>query len=71
MEKMTIEANAIMKEYYLTEDTFYIMCNSNLSDIDVLNNSKSLKTNAQNNLDRIVKMMRGVKELRKLITKNK
>lgn len=71
MEELFLKAQPIMEKYYLTEDTFTIMYFSNLSDIDVLNNSKSLKTNAQNNLDRVVKMMRGVRELRKLISKNK
>lgn len=71
MEELFLKAQPIMEKYYLTPDTFTIMYFSNLSDIDVLNNSQSLKTNAQNNLDRVVKMMRGVKELRKLITKNK
>ena len=71
MEELFLKAQPIMEKYYLTEDTFTIMYFSNLSDIDVLNNSKSLKTNAKDDLDRVVKMMRGVKELRKLITKNK
>lgn len=71
LEELSLKAQPIMEKYYLTPDTFTIMYFSNLSDIDVLNNSQSLKTNAQNNLDRVVKMMRGVKELRKLITKYK
>lgn len=71
MEKLKIEAQKVMEEYYLTEDTLHIMLNSNLSDLDVLNNSQSLKTNAGNDLSKVVKMMRGVKELRKLITKYK
>lgn len=69
MEKLKLEAQKILKEYYLTEDTLHIMLNSDLNDIDVLNNSQSLKTNAHNNLSRVVKMMRGVKELRKLVSK--
>lgn len=71
MEKLKIEAQKVMEKYYLTEDTLYIMLNSDLSDIDVLNNSQSLKTNAGNDLSKVVKMMRGVKELRKLVTKYK
>lgn len=69
MEKLKSEAQKIFKEYYLTEDTLHIMLESDLNDIDVLNNSQSLKTNAHNNLNRVVKMMRGVKELRKLVSK--
>lgn len=69
MEKLKIEAQKVMEKYYLTEDTLYIMLNSDLSDIDVLNNSQSLKTNAGNDLNKVVKMIRGVKELRKLVSK--
>ena len=71
MEKLKSEAQKIFKEYYLTEDTLHIMLESDLNDIDVLNNSQSLKTNAGNDLSKVVKMMRGVKELRKLVTKYK
>lgn len=72
MEELFLKAQPIMEEFYLTEDTFLIMyLNGRLSDIDVLNNSRSLKTNAKDDLDRVVKMIRGVKELRKLISKNK
>ena len=72
MEELFLKAQPIMEEFYLTEDTFLIMyLNGRLSDIDVLNNSRSLKTNAKDVLDRVVKMIRGVKELRKLISKNK
>lgn len=70
-EKLKSEAQKIFKEYYLTEDTLHIMLESDLNDIDVLNNSQSLKTNAGNDLNKVVKMMRGVKELRKLVTKYK
>ena len=69
MEKLKLEAQKVMEKYYLTEDTLHIMLNSDLNDIDVLNNSQSLKTNAGNDLSKVVKMMRGVKELRKLVTK--
>lgn len=69
MEKLKSEAHKVMEKYYLTEDTLHIMLNSDLSDIDVLNNSQSLKTNAGNDLNKVVKMMRGVKELRKLVSK--
>lgn len=69
MEKLKLEAQKVMEKYYLTSDTLYIMLNSDLSDIDVLNNSQSLKTNAGNDLNKVVKMMRGVKELRKLVSK--
>lgn len=69
MEKLKLEAKKVMEKYYLTEDTLTIMLNSDLNDIDVLNNSQSLKTNAGNDLNKVVKMMRGVKELRKLVSK--
>ena len=69
MEKLKLEAKKVMEKYYLTEDTLTIMLNSDLNDIDVLNNSRSLKTNAGNDLNKVVKMMRGVKELRKLVSK--
>lgn len=69
MEKLKLEAQKVMEKYYLTEDTLHIMLNSDLNDIDVLNNSQSLKTNAGNDLNKVVKMMRGVKELRKLVSK--
>lgn len=69
MEKLKLEAQKVMEKYYLTSDTLYIMLNSDLNDIDVLNNSQSLKTNAGNDLNKVVKMIRGVKELRKLVSK--